>query len=260
VFLPHYPLDLPCKLLEQSVRVRAGFQLWADEASRTEYAAQIAFRLLLDFDGMASPAQEHYFPRDLFHLHDHETLIDCGAFDGDTVASFIERQGARFERILAYEPDPLNWEKLLRSLTRLPANVRSRIGVFPQAIGATSGIIHFNSTGTDLSTAGNGTTAVECVELDRSLQEVTPTLIKFDIEGFELEALAGARQVLSRSRPILAVSAYHLQDHLWKVPLTLASMCSDYCYFLRPHGTEGWDLVCYAVPRERVKADGEADG
>ena len=259
-FLPHYPLDLPAKLLGKSSRVRAAFRLWADEASRAEYVAQVAFRLFLHFDGLGCPDQEHYFPRDLFDLHENEILVDCGAFDGDTIASFIVRQRARFDRILAYEPDPLNWERLQRRIAQLPADVRARVSTFPHVVGARSGTIEFNSTGTDLSTAGSGTMSVECIELDRSLRDVAPTLIKFDIEGFELEALAGARQVIARSRPILAVSSYHLQAHLWEAPLALASMCSRYRYFLRPHGTEGWDLVCYAIPEERVKRDGEAYG
>lgn len=254
-FLPHYPLDLPGRLLQNSSRVRAAFHLWTDEASRAEYVAQIAFRLFLDFDRMANPDTEHYFPRDLFDLRENETLIDCGAFDGDTIAGFIARQGARFDRILAYEPDPLNWERLHRNLAQVPADIRARISTFPQAVGASDGTIQFNSTGTDLSTAGSGATHVECVELDRSLQDVTPTLVKFDIEGFELDALEGAREVVARSRPILAVSAYHRQDHLWEVPLALASMCSRYRFFLRPHGTEGWDLVCYAIPEERAKSE-----
>ena len=31
-------------------------------------------------------------------------------------------------------------------------------------------------------------------------------------------------------------------------------MCKDYAFFLRPHGAEGWDLLCYAIPVERLKA------
>jgi hypothetical protein len=45
---------------------------------------------------------------------------------------------------------------------------------------------------------------------------------------------------------------YHLQDHLWTLPLLVDSMVDDYSYFLRPYNEEGWDLVCYAVPSNRV--------
>lgn len=68
-----------------------------------------------------------------------------------------------------------------------------------------------------------------------------------------MHALEGAREVIQRRRPVLAVSAYHKQYHLWQVPLNLAIVCTDYSFFLRPHGTEGWDLVCYAIPSERLK-------
>jgi hypothetical protein len=62
-----------------------------------------------------------------------------------------------------------------------------------------------------------------------------------------------AQETIRRCRPILAVSVYHRQDHLWSIPLELAKVCKDYEFFLRPHGTEGWDLICYAVPVERLK-------
>jgi len=80
----------------------------------------------------------------------------------------------------------------------------------------------------------------------------TPTFIKLDIEGYEIEALRGARGVIDRAAPVLAVCVYHLQDHLWRIPLLLREWRSDYALFLRPHNEEGWDLVCYAVPRARL--------
>ena len=100
---------------------------------------------------------------------------------------------------------------------------------------------------------GQGQDSVECVTLDQALRDVTPTILKFDIEGAELDALAGAREVIARSRPVLAVSCYHQQSHLWEIPLELARTCHDYQFFLRPHGVEGWDLLCYAVPQERLR-------
>ena len=39
-----------------------------------------------------------------------------------------------------------------------------------------------------------------------------------------------------------------------RIPLLLREWRNDYALFLRPHNEEGWDLVCYAVPRARLKA------
>lgn len=257
-FLPYYPVDLPHKVLLRKEEARAAFHLWEDEASRREYVAQIAFRLHLDYDSMSLPEGTEYFPAGLFRLTQHETLIDCGAFDGDTIVSFTAERGSEFERILAFEPDPLNWEKLQATLAALPAGVRSKVTAFPYAVGASTGTVQFNATGTDLSTVGSGTLSVECVELDTVLANETPTLVKFDIEGAELDALAGGREAIRRHTPILAVSAYHQQSHLWEVPAAIRNISENYRYLLRPRGTEGWDLVCYAVPADRLAAGGMA--
>jgi FkbM family methyltransferase len=250
-FLPYYPLDRPHKLLQRADEVRRAFALWSDDGSRREYVAQIAFRLRLNYDCLGRPGpEEHYFP-DLFRLLPDEVLVDCGAFDGDTIAAFVRQQGERFSRILAFEPDPLNWSRLQKTLAGLPEPIRSKIACFPQAVSASSGTIQFDSTGTDLSSMGSGSLSVDCVELDDALRECAPTMIKFDIEGAELDALSGGRRTIRRRRPILAVSAYHQQSHLWEIPLAIAQMNSEYRFALRPHGTEGWDLVCYAIPPER---------
>ena len=73
-----------------------------------------------------------------------------------------------------------------------------------------------------------------------------------DIEGFEVDALQGARETIQRQAPVLAVCVYHRQDHLWRIPLLLSSLRDDSAFFLRPHNEEGWDLLCYAVPRARL--------
>ncbi len=251
VFLPHYSLDLPHKLLERASEVREVNGFWADEASRREYTAQIAFRLLADFDGLGGPAPQSYFPEDLVQLTPDEVLIDCGAFDGDTIRSFVSLRGYEFHGLVAFEPDPLNWTKLQDTIALLPPNVAAKVECRAQAVGARTETVSFGSTGTDLSAVGAGSLAVECVSLDDCLRE-PPTLIKFDVEGFELEALAGAREIIRRHRPILAVSAYHRQSHLWEIPLAIRSLTDGYRYFLRAHGTEAWDVVCYAIPPHRM--------
>ena len=90
--------------------------------------------------------------------------------------------------------------------------------------------------------------------IDALVEGSRPTFVKLDIVGFETEALVGARATIDRHGPILAVCVYHRQRDLWEIPLRLKAWRGDYALFLRPHNEEGWDLVCYAVPRARLKA------
>jgi len=258
-FLPYYPLDLPHKALPFANEVRTALQLFGDAESRREFAAQLALRLLMDYDGMGWPkAFDDYAPPDIFDFGPSEVFVDCGAYDGDTIAAFTERQGESFSKIVAFEPDPLNYVRLEKRIQGLPESVGQKIVSFPYALGAVRETVYFNPSGTETSKAGSGPVAVECVPLDEVLQPFAPTLIKFDIEGAEPMALEGARRVISRNRPVLAVSVYHEQAHLWQIPLKMAAMCEDYRFFLRPQGTEGWDLICYAVPTERLSEQGKS--
>lgn len=54
-------------------------------------------------------------------------------------------------------------------------------------------------------------------------------------------------QLIAGAQPTLIVCAYHLQDHLWKIPLLIHSISPDYKFYLRAHG-QSWETVCYAVP------------
>ena len=75
-----------------------------------------------------------------------------------------------------------------------------------------------------------------------------PTYIKLDIEGAELDALQGAGAILRGSAPRVAACVYHVQDHLWKIPLKLRELLPASSLYLRPHMHECWESVCYAVP------------
>jgi FkbM family methyltransferase len=252
-FLPYYPLDLPHKVLTAANEVKAALNLFADEASRSEFVAQVRFRLLLDYEAISLTYATDHFQQNLFDLGNEEVLIDCGAFDGDTIAAFVRLRGHLFSSIVAFEPDPLNWAKLEFRISTFPDDIKRKITPLPYALGSSACMVQFNSTGTDVAKIGQGSTSVKRLTLDQTLRDYTPTFIKFDIEGAEMDALMGAREVVARSRPVLAVSCYHEQSHLWDIPLQLASLCRDYHFFLRPQGVEGWDLLCYAIPVERLK-------
>ena len=259
--LPFYLQDLPSKVLEDRDQVLQGFDLWEDEASRAEYIAQVRFRLCADFDGLSHPVQHpQYFPPDLFSWSGDEWIVDGGAYDGDTVRTVSRLHGDRFGHMLAVEPDPANFERLLATAAALPPAVRAKLDCRQIALASRHGTLHLDATGTASSTtsaaASAAAIAVPAETLDALVAGAAPTFVKLDIEGAEIDALEGARATIDRHAPVLAVCVYHLQNHLWRIPLLLRGWRRDYAFFLRPHNEEGWDLVCYAVPRARLTGTG----
>jgi FkbM family methyltransferase len=249
--LPHYGADLPHRVLEDRDRVLEAFALWADNESRTEYIAQLKWRLFFDFTSLGEPSKSDiYFPADLVSLGSDEIFVDCGAFDGDSIALFLQKAGNVFRRIHAYEPDPANFRKLHDRTASLPETVRSRIVIKRAAVSWQEGQIRFTAQSGPSSFVGNGSDTVDAVTLDHDLPHA-PTFIKMDIEGAEIDALKGASRHIRENTPILAISCYHRQDDLWSIPLLIRDLSPSYKFYLRPHDLEMWDLVCYAIPRSR---------
>jgi FkbM family methyltransferase len=256
IFLPYYSIDLPQALLPQRELIARAFDLWADESSRYEYLAQIRWRLRLDFDGLLSPVKhEQYFPDDLLQLSVDEIVVDCGAFDGDSIRSLLRRQPEFRGKIIAIEPDPTNFGSLYKYVASLTGDMRDRINLLPVAVGKDYGTVRFAATGQASSiVSSNGSLEVKTVPLDMILVDNSPTFIKMDIEGAEIDALIGAHRTVGKVSPALAICVYHQADHLWRIPLLIRSYSDQYKFYLRPHNEECWDLVCYAIPKTRLIA------
>jgi FkbM family methyltransferase len=247
--LPHYGAGLPSGVHAAANRVRGAFDLLSDDASRLEYVRQIRWRLFGDFDALTEPVHHPiYFPRDLCALRPDEVFVDCGAYDGDTVRLFVREAHSTFGGIYAFEPDPVSFEKLAATLRKLPGAGGDTVAAFPYATGAKSERMRFIASGTAMSALGDGDLEVEVRTLDETLAAAKPTYIKMDIEGSEPDALAGARRIVSEESPVLAISCYHRQEHLWEIPLQIHALNPGYRFYLRPHDLEMWDLICYAVP------------
>ncbi len=58
------------------------------------------------------------------------------------------------------------------------------------------------------------------------------SLLKMDIEGFELEAMLGARQVIARDKPVVIASVYHTGKDFFEVPLELKRLNPAYRFML----------------------------
>ena len=251
--LPHYLLDLPHHVLEHSAEVTRALALFGEETSRTEFVAQVRARLTGEVHNLGEPvALPQYLADDLIAWREDESVVDGGAFAGDTLTSWIAHRGTVFSAWHAFEPQPDNAEVFARTVLSLPQDIRDRVTLYPVALGTQHGRTAFSAAGgADANASATGALTVDVAALDELRLTPPPSFVKLDIEGAEIDALAGMRETVRRHRPVLAVCVYHRQDHMWRVPLAIASVCDGYDFFLRPHGAEGWDLVCYAVPVER---------
>jgi FkbM family methyltransferase len=236
--------------------VAAAEGLWADEESRAQYRGFIALRHSGVFDPRLNPRPQEtqYFPSDVPHWLNSGPvrLVDCGAYEGDTLEQMIAAS-LQIEASAHFEPDLRNFAGLVRRVRGLRKDLSGPVMLWPCAVTDRSGIVSFSSGLDEASgVSDDGQTNVTAVALDDVLAGWRPTLIKMDIEGSELEALCGARHIITESRPSLAVSVYHRPDHLWRIPLMLASWAElgGYRFYLRSHGFNGFDTVLYASPAE----------
>lgn len=251
---PLASIDYPTAIYNHTADLEACANNWSDEKSRDEYFKVLRWFLaeseetIVDHD----PAIETYFPEGLWTTNDQEHFVDCGAFDGDSVLYLLRKSEFQFKAVTAFEPDPGNFEKLQNNVAQLSEKDREKIRVVNAAVGASPSVLNFSVLGSaGSSVADDGVFTVKCVTLDEELRDRPPTFLKMDIEGYELEALAGARSVIALHAPILAITTYHKIEHLWQIPLLVKSFRPDYRLYLRRYAEDCWETVCYAVPPSR---------
>ena len=178
---------------------------------------------------------DDYFDLDIVKCSSDEVIVDLGAYVGDTVLSYIKNYGAdSYRQIYCYEITPETFEILSKNL-RGYKNIELRL----KGVGDKSGQMSINSnqassSANTLNTSENGEVIVTTVDED-IIEPVS--MIKFDIEGFEQKALAGAQKHIINDHPKLLVSVYHNNEDIWKIPRMIYDLSQDYNFYLRYKGS-----------------------
>ena len=188
-----------------------------------------------------------YFGLPIFPLGPAETLVDCGAFDGDTIEKAKSATADSFAKIIALEPEPANFATLQ---TRYGQD--QRIQLVPCGAAEAQKTAFFHGGMGEMSyasadAASNGM-AITMTTLDSLLSHTKPTLLKMDIEGGEAAALAGAEETIRTHRPKLAISVYHRPADLIELPRQICKYADGYRFYLRHHRDFFHDTVLYGVP------------
>lgn len=236
----------------------AVYDILADALSRDLFARFIRFHHTFEQGLFAEYDPQTYFPHDLHTRMDYSNFIDAGAFTGDTLAAWLKYSSVSAGHSFAYhafEPGPEQFAKLQSFVEGLPASTREHVFPYRAALGKDAGRMNMCGTGASASLApsGNGENednSTDVFSIDGLFHDDSPTFIKADVEGFELNLLQGAETVIRRCRPGMAISVYHHFADIWEIPLWIHNLNCGYQLYLRHH-TPGYDdTVCYAIPAE----------
>jgi FkbM family methyltransferase len=134
-----------------------------------------------------------------------DVILECGGHHGCTAVMMSRWVGAQ-GRVVTFEPHPRNVEILRRNLE---LNGIANVTVRQNAVGAD----HRRVAITDASNSavrrhrfGLNAVGADVVTLDDFARE-HPTLVKIDVEGYEVDVLKGAAEVL-KARPKLAIEIH----------------------------------------------------
>lgn len=230
------------KIIDDKEEIIQFFNLLEDESSRQTFQQLIDFRISGEYAKCALPNfDRQYAPLDIPSWPNTLRFIDCGAYNGDTLKLF-QQYGYTLDHAVVFEPDLNNYHALIKNTIGIS-------GVFlPCGVAETAKIVRFDSgSGEGSRESEQGGSIVQMLSIDEAFFHFSPNLIKMDIEGGEFEALCGAKRTISKYRPGLAISAYHMWNDLWRLGLLIESFDLDYSFYIRSHSYSSFDTVLYAI-------------
>lgn len=213
------------------------YDLMADELSCRVFEKIVRFRLLDDSIEVPTITQEkQYFEYGFYEKRTDEVFVDCGAFNGISLKTFLKENGNAFDRYYGMEPDMVNYAGLEESIKAMPGHIREKLFITSKAAWKDNKgqrLYALHGPGSFIADIGKET--VETITIDQMLNGKRATYIKMNIEGSEKEALQGAEKTIKKYKPRLAIAGYHKTDDFWKVPLWIKECREDYRIFLRSY-------------------------
>ncbi len=225
------------------------FSLLSDDWSRKVFLDTLNYKISGKpryLKGCTTPVEEGF---SLLSLGEAEHYADLGAYNGDTVASFLAHTGGRYASILAMEPDAKNHRKLCKRLEAL--GIPTQCAVHAGAWSKNETKLFSARAGRQSSLSFSDGIETPMAALDQVLDGRPLTYLKLDVEGAEEQALLGAKETIAAYRPKMLLSVYHRNSDLWLLPGLVDDLVpGGYRYYLRHHPyLPAWDNNLYLLPR-----------
>lgn len=238
-----YPV-IPVEDIPQGALIIISSQLYRDEMllQLRKLGHSMDHIFYPDINALYCPYGTSYFDKDIFLPCDEQAFIDGGGFHGETSKRFAN-WAKSYRRILTFEPDNRNAAICKEKLKDIDS-----VTVYNAALWEEDKLLSFKRSGDDGASSkvseGNMEESIHGIALDSVVKEQV-SFIKLDIEGAELKALQGAKGIIQRDRPRMAICIYHKPKDIWEIPLFIKRLVPEYHMAVRHYMTYVYDTILY---------------
>lgn len=245
----HEDIKLKDLILDNAEKINYFFTLLADNTSKKVLIDLLQSWITSEIpDSLWEHSIQQYFHPQVFPQAD-DIVIDGGANVGDTALAFSNVLKGNC-KIYSFEPEVQNYKDMIFNIEK--NHLENTVIPLNYAIGESNCTLRFEVMPEyrgSHKVNPKGDVEVSCVSLDWfcAQNKIKPTLIKFDIEGSELEGLKGAKEIITEYKPRLMISLYHKKTDLWEIPLYIDSLQRGYKFYLTHHDPAPTETMLYAV-------------
>lgn len=193
--------------------------------------------------------REQYFAYDVYTQIPDEWVVDCGGFKGEVMDIFLQKNEGRFQGYTIIEPDVAYLSAIEEHAQKYD---RKKIKIYHKAVSDIPETVRLrNYADEDSVIKSDGEQEVDACPLDGLLGDAPCTFLKIDVEGYEQKVLRGARELIQKRRPVVAIAAYHREEDFYELFEMLKEIYSGYHFFMRSY-MNLQETILYAVPEGRL--------
>lgn len=183
-----------------------------------------------------------YFDFEKFVPTEKDVFIDAGAYDGNTVMDFLGWCNNKYSKIYCFEPNVHNYKNVVKKIENLKNVVIVNQGTWNE-----EGVLSFHNDGAASKiTEENAGCTIQVTTIDNTLKDEDVTFIKMDVEGAERESIEGARNIIIKNKPNLAICIYHKWLDFIEIPEAILKLVPEYKFAIRHYTNNTNETILYA--------------